>query len=99
MSAIKEQNKFIDVICQYTKKGNIIPLRLRIEDNDGMMHEYNVKGYKETSHPGEYTTPYGTMAHSNNWSFRCKIQILDQYRNVDIFFNSNNNLWKITGIY
>lgn len=98
MSGIRELNNFIDVICQYTADGNIIPLRIRVKDGDGEYHSFTIKGYKELSHPGEYISPYGTMVHSRNWSFECKIQVFDSVKLVNLFFNSNENLWKITQI-
>jgi len=98
MGNISENNQFIDVICQYTKTGNIIPMRLRFQDCDGIFHEFNVKGYKELSVPGSYKSPYGTLSHSSNWTFLCKIQVFDKYKNVELFFNSTDNLWKIVRI-
>lgn len=99
MSSVKENNQFIDVICQYTKSGNIIPMRLRLQDADGFYHEFNVKGYKELSQPGKYQTPYGTIAHSSTWTFQCHIQVFDKLKTVELFFNSNDNLWKIVRVY
>ncbi|MCQ2082617.1 MAG: hypothetical protein MJZ11_13260 [Lachnospiraceae bacterium] len=98
MGVIAENNQFIDVICQYTKTGMIIPMRLRIQDSDGLYHVYNVKGYKELTSAGEYKTPYGTISHSPNWRFSCKIQVFDKYKDVELFFNGKDNLWKIVGI-
>lgn len=98
MGDIQENNQFIDVICQYTKTGNIIPMRLRIQDNDGIYHEFNVKGYRELTSPGEYKTPYGTISHSSIWRFSCRIQVLNRYKDIELFFNGKDNLWKIVGI-
>lgn len=98
MGARPEINKFIDVICQHTKDGGIIPLRIRIQDEDGIFQSFNIKGYKELSSPGKFNSPYGTLIHSNTWTFLCKIQVLDTYRHIELFYNSNDNLWKITAM-
>lgn len=98
MKGIGENNQFIDVICQYTKTGNIIPMRLRVQDSDGIYHEYNVKGYKELSSAGECKTPYGTTSHTSIWRFSCRIQVFDKYKYVELFFNGKDNLWKIVGL-
>lgn len=95
---INPNDKFIDVICQYTKEGQIIPLRLRFQDEDGLYQIYNVKGYKELSRAGKYKTPYGTISHTSNWRFLCQIQVLSRLVNVELFFNSNDNLWKIVSV-
>ena len=39
------QEKSIDVICQHTKDCKIIPLRIRLEDEDGNLQTYNIKWY------------------------------------------------------
>ena len=47
------QRQKIDVICQHTKEGDIIPLRIRLVDEDGMLQTYNIKSYKDrTVHSG-----------------------------------------------
>lgn len=88
-------DKFIDVICQYTTDGTIIPLKIRIKDEDGMYQVFAIKSYKELSHAGEYTSPYGTKTHSLNWSFLCQIQVVNKLLNVELFFNGTDHLWKI----
>ncbi len=98
MGSIPENNLFVDVICQHSKDGRIIPMRIRIQDDDGMLQSYTIKGYKELSRPEEHLTCYGTLAHSSNWIFLCRIQILNTYKNIELLYNSINNLWKITKI-
>lgn len=98
MTAIAEQNKSIDVICQHTKDGDIIPMRIRVQDEDGVFQTFNIKGYTELSSPSQYLSPYGTIAHSHTWTFLCKIQVLNSIRTLELFYNSNDNLWKITKI-
>lgn len=95
MGAIVENNKFIDVICQHTSKGEIIPMRIRVLDEDGMYQTYNIKSYKEISHPGTYNSPYGTLVHNNNWLFSCTIQVFEQNKTLTLFYNTSDNLWKL----
>lgn len=92
------QNRFADVICQYTRDGRIIPLRVRLQDDDGMYQTYTIKSYKELSHAGSYKTPYGTISHSSNWNFLCRVQILDKLITMELFFNGSDNLWRIVRI-
>lgn len=99
MSAITQKNTFVDVICQYTTDGNIIPLRIRVQDEDGMFQTFAVKSYKELSKPHQSLSPYGTKVHSPNWYFECKVLVFDQLRILRLFFNPTDCLWKITEIY
>ena len=99
MGIINENNQIIDVICQYTKDGKIIPMRLRLQDADGIYHEFNVRGYRELTYPGKYKSPYGTITHSHTWTFECKIQILDQIKYIELMFNAEHNLWRVAKIH
>lgn len=95
MGAIKESYQFLDVICQFTSKGEVIPMRIRVKDEDGEFQTFNIKAYKELSSPGEYSSPYGTLVHSSNWTFSCKIQVFDQLKTIKLFYNTKENLWKL----
>ena len=90
------RNKQVEVICQHTKKNRILPLRIRLEDEDGIEQTYNIKSYKDvTCHDG-YTLPNGVKVTSGNiWSFECKILVLDMLRQVKLYYNSRDNTWEI----
>ena len=98
MFSASDHNRFIDVICQYTTNGTIIPLRIRVKDEDGSYQTFTIKAYKELSSPNSYQSPYGTAVHGHIWTFECKIQVLDVTRRLTLFFNSYDNLWKIIRI-
>ena len=46
------ENPKIDLICQHCKDGSIIPLRFRVDDEDGVQQEFTIKGYKDKSECG-----------------------------------------------
>lgn len=99
MGVIEEKNMYVDVICQFTRNRSIIPLRIRMQDDDGLQQEYTVKAYKELMPYKMETVASGNgYNHSGNRLFRCRIQVLDAYRDIDIFYNSRDNFWKITKI-
>lgn len=62
----------IDLICQHTMERNIIPIRMRLRDEDGELQEYTIKGYRDTSEFG--------LA-----SFECEIVVRDTMMLVNIF--------------
>ena len=98
MGAIAESPVFVDVICEHTSKGELIPLRMRVKDEDGIYQTFSIKSYKEISVPGTYQTPYGTLMHSNTWRFLCKIQVLSFSKTVELLFNTNDNLWRMVNV-
>ena len=87
--------KPIDVICQHTKDGNMIPLKIRIEDEEGEYQSYVVKGYKDLSHKGKYTTPDGIIATSTIFPYECKINNFGTVKVVRIYYNSTENIWRL----
>lgn len=36
----------IDLICQHCRDGSIIPIKMRIKDEDGELQEYKIQGYR-----------------------------------------------------
>lgn len=69
----------IDFICQHTMDGEIIPLRIRLRDEDGELQEYNVRGYRDVS---EYKIT----------SFECKIVVRDTAKIIRIY-SSDGKTW------
>ncbi len=88
-------NKEIDVICQHTAEGKLIPLRIRLQDEDGVFQVYKVRGYKDQSHKGDYTMPNGVFATSAIFPFECKIAVFGREKIINIFYNSNDNIWRL----
>lgn len=74
-------NTKIDFICQHTMDGKIIPLRIRLRDEDGELQEYTIKGYRETS---EF----------RNIRFECKIMVNGYMKLVNIF-SSDGRVWEL----
>lgn len=66
-------DKEIDVICQHTKNGKIIPLRIKLEDEEGINREYNVVAYKEI----------------DDNCFVCRIEVFNKYKDIRIIYLVN----------
>lgn len=65
----------VEVIVQYTKDGTIIPLRIKLEDEDGMTQVFNIKSYREI------------RAFSGKHDFEVKVNILNMERIIRLFFD------------
>lgn len=76
----------IDIICQFTRDGQIIPLKIRIPDDDGEFKEYKVLGYKEHS-DSDLGATFSTA------SFDCKIAVYNQIKIVHLFYNFHEKTW------
>ena len=87
--------KQIDVICQHTRESKIIPLRIRLQDEDGEFHTYNIKEYKDTSPTNCYTLSNGMMVSRGTWSFDAKIAVFGNLKNIRLFYHLADNKWTI----
>ena len=95
MSVHDFQRQKIDVICQHTKEGGIIPLRILMNDEDGMVQTYNIKSYMDTSTHGGYILPNEIHGSNYIWTFECKILVMDMLRRIKLFYHSGDNVWTI----
>ena len=62
---VLERIKPVDVICQHSADGTIIPLRIWLTDEDGMKQTYTIKGYRDLSHQGTREMPDGVYVSNN----------------------------------
>ena len=93
---LKEQSKIVEVICQHTKEAKIIPLKIRLEDEDGEIQTYMVRGYRDLTHYGSYRMPNEIVAAKNSiWSFECLISVFGTEKRIKLMYNGKENLWKI----
>lgn len=92
-------SKNIDMICQHNTDGSIIPLRIRMEDDDGMMQEYKVRAYKDLSYRGNmFDMPDVSRIHTSGiYPFDVRIESFGCERTLRLFYNSYEHTWKLAG--
>ena len=95
MSGAASRKLPVDVICQHTKEGSIIPLKVRLMDDDGEYQIFWIKGYKELAHPGEEHMPNGIGSANHIWRFECKIAVFGTERRILLFYNAYENQWRL----
>ena len=99
MGNVMGENQFADVICQHKTDGTIIPLRIRVKDEDGIYQEFNVKSYRDLTHSGSYKLPSGVLVSSNNVHyFECKIVVFNQQRLLRLCYNAYDSRWLISDV-
>lgn len=89
------QREKIDVICQHTNDQRIIPMRIRLKDEDGMIQEYNIREYKDVTVHGSYSMPNGIRVTNDIWSFECKILVMEHLRRIKLHYHARDNIWTI----
>jgi len=78
------ENLKIDLICQHCTDGSIRPIRFRVQDEEGIQREFNIKGYRETSEAGII-------------SFDCNVVVNNIAKRVTIYTShiANDGIWYI----
>ena len=75
----------IDVICQFTRDGNIIPMKIRMQDDEGELQEYRIKAYKEVE--------VLSGVSSGDAAFECKIEVYGSVRIIKILYSAYSRQW------
>ena len=96
---IMEDEKKIDVICQHSRDGVIIPIKIRLMDSDGQFQQYRIRGYRDVSRHKELHMPNGVtiVSDAEIKVFECRIQVLGQERTIRISYNQRDYGWRIVG--
>ena len=83
-----DRNRYVDVICQFKKDGEIIPIKVRFEYEDGALQEYKIKSYRQVTETNQYV-----MVTSSMIPFECKVEAFGEVRTIFLTFNCNNHVW------
>ncbi len=91
-------DKNIDMICQHKADGTIIPIRIRMLDDDGAYQEYKIRAYKDLSYKGNFfELPDAGKVHSSGvYPFECKIECFGCEKTIKVFYNSYEHTWKLS---
>lgn len=84
----------IDVYCHFTKDGGIIPLKIKMPDDEGELQVYKVKAYKEVPFITDSKTGIGMRTGMGNAAFECKIEIYGRIKIIKIFYIALDRAWK-----
>ena len=85
----------LDVICQHSHDGTIIPLRIRLKDDEGEYQTYTIKQYKDMSYKGAFQLPNGFFVNTTTLSFECRIVVFGVTRRIWLLYNPPRNKWSI----
>lgn len=93
---IQTNEMLADVICQHTRDQKIIPIKIRLQDEDKVFQEYRIKEYKCVKPGmGTYQLPNEIFANATRWVFECKIEVFGTLRKIKLFYESKDNIWTV----
>ncbi|MCR5252029.1 MAG: hypothetical protein K6E50_15650 [Lachnospiraceae bacterium] len=87
----------VDVICQHSKDGAIVPIRIRVTDEDGLKQAFTIKEYRELPQQGARTMPDGVYVTDHTMIFECKIVIFERLRLIRLYYEPAQMIWRMTG--
>lgn len=85
----------VDVICQHCRDGTIIPMRVRLKDEEGMLQSYSIKGYRKVD-GGGFSMPDGVYISMMILAYECKITSFDRERMIRLYYRSPFKGWIMT---
>jgi hypothetical protein len=88
--------QLVDVICQHNKDGSMIPMRVRLTDEDGAVQTYTIKNYEDLSHQGTRTMPDGMYVTDRTFVYECQVQAFGRYRMIRLYYEPSGTVWKMT---
>ncbi len=86
----------IEVICQFKTNALIIPIKIRVVDEDGEFQDYVIKAYKECPLGEDLILPNGVHVRRHLRTFECKIVTFGSIKNIKIYFDAQECLWKLS---
>ena len=85
----------LDVICQHTSEGRVIPIKIRMIDDDGEWQIYKIKSYKVLASPGTVHLPNNVDTTTNTWLCECQVFIFNRTLMIKLYYNVYEGVWKL----
>lgn len=86
-------NRPAEVICQHCLDGKVMPIKVRITDENGERQQFLIKAYKELE-VGTGSTEGGRIpATASLHRYDCKIAILDKMTDLTLYYNATSGRW------
>ena len=86
----------VDIICQHSRDGTVVPLRIRVVGEDGEPRVFSISSYKDLSGNGTYTTSDGVYVTNETLFYECRIEVNGVMRGIRLYYRENQNNWFIT---
>ncbi len=85
----------LDVICQHSRDGTVIPLKIRLQDEEGQFQTFRIRGYRRMAPKGAYAASGGVYVTNEIQIFECRILVFGQERVVRLYYDAGKGSWRI----
>ncbi len=93
---MKRNLQTVDVICQHSRDGSVIPMRVRVFDSDGDLQTYTIKGYRLIKDHGTRTMPDGVYVDGNTLVYECNIINFGVKKMIRLYYQPTGTVWKMS---
>ncbi len=88
--------KTVDVICEFSRDGTIIPIKIRTADEDGEYQTYMIKEYRTLTGQGTRTLPDGVYVNNETLAFECNIIVFGAKKRIRLYYKTDEHYWTMT---
>ena len=92
-----DESRPIDVICQHKTDGSIIPIKIKLQDEDGEFQIFRISAFRPLIEGGVHVMPNGVKMGNHIWSYECRIHVFGALRTVFLIYNTNDGKWICKG--
>jgi len=88
--------KDVDVICQIKSDGSIIPIRIKLEDEEKQLQIFNIKRYKAPKEHLRHEIGFhsnGKFPYSDMLDFQCIIEVFEYEKIITIRYIVSLHKW------
>ncbi|MCR5054682.1 MAG: hypothetical protein K6A69_07560 [Lachnospiraceae bacterium] len=86
----------VDVICQFSADGHIMPIKIRTQDEEGEYQTFVIKQFKQVSLSTSETQHDGIYTSTDSIVFDCCITVFNVKRIIRLYFDKRYAVWHMT---
>ena len=90
---MKKRIDNLDVICQISHDGTVIPIKIRTADDEGELQTYSIKEYRQINHDSQIVKDDEICITYKTLVFDCRLIVCERVQAVRIYFNTEGATW------
>ncbi len=84
----------VDVICQHCTDGSIIPIKIRVQDDEQVYNVYRIKSYSVIASE-RLMLPSEVIVTTDLLRFDCRIDVLGMQRRIILHYSKSKVKWYV----
>ena len=89
-----DTQKPVDVICQHCADGSIIPIKIRVQDDEQVYNVYNIKSYTAIT-SDKIMLPSEVMITTDLMRYDCKIEVFGIQKRIVLHYSKSRVKWYV----